>query len=191
VATSAPEVEQDEQEMPTPRKPGRSKAQALKDKAAAEAAGTKPQDDLDVILAIETFAPKRPKVRVQTNPDDPEDYVLVELKLMKEFGLASQYEIKEDGAKFQELWDKSGLNSQEKKTMKAVLDRLFQHIVITSKEFPAKARDALSDDNRQAIVTAFTYAPQLMEARRTQASGILDEVEEMEQDEDDDSTTET
>lgn len=158
--------------------------------ATAEATkeGLEDHDDLDVILEIEAFAPKRPKIKVKTDPDDPDAFTLVEIHLMKEFGVATQYEMKEDGARFQTLWDKQDLNSEEKKAMKGVLDRLYQKIVVVSKDFTAKQRDALDDDCRQAIVTAFTYAPQLMEARRTQAAKLRDQVDELE--EDDDSTTE-
>lgn len=190
MATSAPEAEQETQDPSAETraaevKAGRSKAQILAEQAA------NPADDPDVILEIQAFAPKRPKIVVRTNPDDESEFKIVELHMMKEWGVATQYQSKEDGARFQQLWDKSGLTSSEQKEMKVVLDRLYVRIIVTSKDFTAKERDKLDDDGRQAVVTAFTYAPQLMEARRTQASQIRDELEEEQDPDEVDSTTET
>lgn len=176
-----------EVEAPKPAKRGRSKAEAVAERDAAIAAGA--EDDVGIILEIEAFAPKRPKMIVRTNPEDETEFVIVELHIMKEWGVETQYQMRQDGEKFQTLWDKEGLTEKEKKVMKVALDRLFTKIVVTSKDFTAKQRDALDDDCRQAVVTAFTYAPQLMDARRRQAAAMLEDLED--QDEDDDSTTET
>jgi hypothetical protein len=152
----------------------------------------------DPIIEIEAFVPKRPKIRVYTDPSDPDNpdkSLLVELKLMREFGIAAQHKVKSDGARFKQLWDKPELKSAEAKELKSVLDRLYRTVVVTDEQFTAKIRDAVDDETRQTVVSAFTYAPFEMANRREekQRQALADQSSEQEDDDDetDPSTTDS
>lgn len=111
-------------------------------------------DVQEPMLEVEAFAPDRPTIKVHTSPDDTQG-TIVEIALMREFGIADQQRLTKDGEEYQRLWDKDSLTKKEGDRLKQVLDRMFDKVLYA----PAKLKALIDDQQRASVVTAFTYAP--------------------------------
>lgn len=133
--------------------------------AATKAAPTptKPEEDggIEPLFAIEGFVSERPTLTVHTSPDDHEG-TLVELRLMREFGIAEQQALTQDGAEYEKLWNKRQLTHKEAQRLKLLLDRMFDRVLVAD----PKVKALIDDQQRANVVQAFTYAPLAMAAAR-------------------------
>ena len=126
--------------------------------AAAQAAArgeTPPPaaEKTEPLLIIKTLKPDRATVEI-----DGEEF---ELRLYRDFGVAEQQELTQDGQEFDSLWRQRQLTPKERKRLKTLLDRMFDKVL----DAPAPVKAKLNDEERQDVVTNFSLAPLRMAAR--------------------------
>jgi hypothetical protein len=119
------------------------------------------EEENEPLFAVEAFAEERPTLRVHASHSDKEG-VIVELRLMREFGIAEQQRLTQDGAEYEKLWNKPNLSKKEGERLKVLLDRMFDKVLVADAKLKAK----IDDQQRSSVVTAFTYAPLAMAAAR-------------------------
>ena len=119
----------------------------------AEEVTRKRQDGPEPLIEVSAFLPDRPTVTIKMSATDPG--TTYELHLMREFGIADQQRLTQDGKEFEKLWNQPSLTKKEGERLKIVLDRMFEKVLIA----PQGVKDKLDDQTRSNVVTAFTFAP--------------------------------
>lgn len=118
------------------------------------------------LLELSTLAPERPLAVIDDIPH--------EFRLMQDFGAIEHQEFSRDSRRYDTLWREGvegrKLKPAEKKELVALLERLFDRVMVDAAALRAQLGEKLTGTLKREFVLTFTNAPLLMAAMAQQTT---------------------